>query len=122
MTIEEMLPSAGQGVLGIECRLEDEETKQLIAPLNHRDSYHAVLAERAMCRYLGGGCHLPIAAYAECQGEDITLRGLVANAKGTTIIRSILTGQFHEAEKLGTAVANDLLNQGAQSLVDIVNE
>lgn len=119
---EHMLPAAGQGVLGIECRLDDEETQQLIAPLGHLESYQSVIAERAMCRYLGGGCHLPIAAYAECQGDAITLRGLVANAEGTHIIRSMLTAKRHEAEKLGTDVAKDLLSQGAQRLLDVVNE
>ncbi len=119
---DHLLPAAGQGVLGIECRLEDERVKQLIAPLNDLKSYLAVTAERALCRSLNGGCHSPIAAYAECVDDELTLQGLVADLKGTTMLRSISSAKFHEAETLGMTVANDLLNQGAQSLLDSVNE
>lgn len=119
---DHMLPAAGQGVLGIESRMNDERVQELIAPLNDQNSQQAVLAERAMCRYLGGGCHLPIAAYAECVDDQLTLRGLVANAKGTQIIRATSAAKAEDAEKLGIIVAKNLLSQGAQSLLDVTNE
>ncbi len=118
---EQMLPAAGQGVLGIECRIDDEETQALIAPLNHPESYQCVLAERAMCRYLGGGCHVPIAAYAELVDHELMLRGLVANVTGTKLIRTTMVGAPSEAEALGIMAAKDLLLQGARPLLDTVN-
>jgi hydroxymethylbilane synthase len=121
ITTDQMLPAAGQGVLGIECRTDDEEIQALIAPLDDAESRQCVLAERAMCRYLGGGCHLPVAAYAKFVDDQLMLRGLVANPTGTKIIRSTLTDSPRAAEALGVAVAKDLLLQGAQPLLDSVS-
>src|SRR5579862_449484 len=75
LSLEQSLPAAGQGVLGIECRTEDKVVQSLIAPLNHAETALCVQAERAMCQYLGGGCHVPIAAYAMFVGKKIHLRG-----------------------------------------------
>ncbi|MEO8965135.1 MAG: hydroxymethylbilane synthase [Gammaproteobacteria bacterium] len=122
LTVEEILPAAGQGVLGIECREDDTETKELIAPLNHRDSNACVTAERALCRYLGGGCHVPIAAYAEIKGTEVTLRGLVANPDGTVILRAGETGSVDQVEALGVAVAQKLISQGAQTILNSLTE
>ena len=122
LSTDEMLPAAGQGILGIECRMDDEETRALIAPLDHVQSHQCALAERAMCRHLGGGCHVPIAAYAEIQGDQLYLRGLVADPTGTKIIRSERTDVSSRAEEIGMAVAEDLLRQGAKKLLDIARE
>lgn len=113
----QMLPAAGQGVLGIECRADDALTQTVIAPLNHLPSFWCVTAERALCRYLGGGCHVPIAAYAELQHERLELRGLVANNDGTRVIRAMLHDHPAQAEMLGIAVAKNLIQQGAQELL-----
>ncbi len=115
LSVDDMLPAAGQGALGIECRAADTAVQELIAPLNHIVTQQCVTAERAMCRYLGGGCHVPIAAYADYQQNNLTLRGLVARADGTTILR---TQQRHiDAEQLGVMVAENLLQQGAGELL-----
>jgi hydroxymethylbilane synthase len=118
MTIDQMLPAAGQGVLGIECRLDDEKTKMLIAPLNDIKSNTCVTAERAVCRYLQGCCHVPIASYAEWIDNQIMLRALVGNPEGTKIIRSQAVDDPSHAETLGITVAKDLLRQGAKQLLD----
>lgn len=115
---EEMLPAAGQGVLGIECRADDQVTQELIAPLNHLRTQQCVIAERAMCRYLGGGCHVPLAAYAEWIDGQLVLRGLVANPRGTEVLRVHLKDTPERAEALGIAAAKELQRQGAQSLLD----
>jgi hydroxymethylbilane synthase len=117
LTLEQSLPAAGQGVLGIECREDDHDTQALIAPLNHSKSFICVTAERAMCRYLGGGCHVPIAAYAENQQAQLTLQGLVASDDGKRILRAQRTGSIELAEQLGILVAKDLIAQGAQKLL-----
>jgi hydroxymethylbilane synthase len=122
ISTDHMLPAAGQGVLGIECRTDDEETQTLIAPLDDRQSRDCVLAERAMCRQLGGGCQAPIGSFAEFAGNQLILRGLVANAEGTVIVRSQQTGDPSEAENLGISVADDLLQQGANILLENIRE
>lgn len=115
LSIEQSLPSAGQGVLGIECREDDEFIHQLITPLNHIPSQWCVTAERAMCRYLGGGCQLPMGAYAVMQQDKIGLRGLVAREDGSVILQA--QHWDDNPEQLGISVAKTLLHQGAGDIL-----
>lgn len=114
---DESLPAAGQGAIGIECRDDDDAVKALIAPLHHAVTAYAVTAERAVCRRLQGGCQVPIAAFAEVHHGEIKLRGLVSNRAGTRILRSKLTGKCDHAEDIGTRVAEELLQQGAEKIL-----
>lgn len=116
-TIDQMLPAAGQGVLGIECRESDSITQELIAPLNHSTTHFCVTAERAMCRQLGGGCHVPVAAYATLKNNQLHLHGLVGRTDGTLILRAKHTGYLQQAELLGIHVAENLLQQGAGKIL-----
>ena len=116
-SIEQVLPAAGQGALGIECKAENKNIISLITPLNHQPTYTCVAAERAFCRHLGGGCKLPVAAYAQIQQHELVLHGLVASLEGMPILRSRRVGHLHEAEKIGIRVAEELLQQGAEKIL-----
>lgn len=111
------LPAAGQGALGIECRTGDESTLALIAPLNDSLTFDCVSAERALCRRLGGGCKVPVAAFAKHTGNELHLFGLVANAKGTKILKSNRKDDRKHAESLGKRVAEELIEQGAEAIL-----
>ncbi|QFY89020.1 hydroxymethylbilane synthase [Magnetovirga frankeli] len=110
---EQSLPAIGQGALGIECRIDDERVNRLIAPLNHPQSATTVTAERAMNRRLNGGCQVPIAGFAELDGNGLRLRGLVAEIDGSRVIRAERRDRPENAELLGLALAEELLAQGA---------
>lgn len=113
----ESLPAAGQGALGIECRESDAHIISLINALHDERTTNCVLAEREVCRLLEGGCQVPIGAYAEYEDDaGIYLRGLIANADGSTIIRSDARG--HDPVMLGKQVAEGLLQQGARMILD----
>jgi hydroxymethylbilane synthase len=112
------LPAGGQGAVGIECRLADEATRALLAPLHHEATALCVRAERAMNAKLQGGCQVPIAALAQLDGEQLHLRGLVGTVDGTRILRSQISGASHMAEELGDILADDLLRQGASSILE----
>ena len=116
------LPAGGQGAVGIETRTDDAELIELLAGLHDKDTADRVLAERAVNNRLKGGCQVPIACYALLEGEQIYLRGLVGNPDGTTILRSEIRGPRAEAEKLGIAVAEDLLAQGADEILSALYE
>ncbi len=108
------LPAVGQGALGIECRLDDQELIELLAPLNHTDSCDRVKAERALNRRLEGGCQVPIAAYALLEANDtLWLRGLVGAVDGTEIFRVEGRAPRAEGERLGRELAEELLALGA---------
>lgn len=117
---EDSLPANGQGALGIECRSNDNEVKALLKPLEHEVSRICVLAERAMNRRLEGGCQVPIGAFAELEGETLTLRGLVGNPDGSQVIRGEMQGHMKDAEQIGTELANDLLDRGAGAILAAV--
>lgn len=114
---EQLLPAAGQGALGIECRKEDAEIISLLDPLNHLITHACVRAERAMCRKLEGNCRVPIAAYAISQDSEIMLRGLVANIDGSTVLEVKQQAAIAEVDQLGKQVATTLLEQGADKIL-----
>lgn len=117
------LPANGQGVLGIECRSNDDATKALLAPLTCADTRSCVLAERAMNRRLQGGCQVPIGAYAELHGDQLHLRGLVGRPDGSEIVEGEIRGHRDHAEALGTELAEYLLARGAgKILTDVYAE
>lgn len=115
--VDQSLPAAGQGALGIECREDDQTTQALILPLNHVDTHACVVAERAVCRELGGGCKVPIAAFAQIHHHVMTLRALIANYDGTRILSAQLFGDPDNAESMGRRVAEELRQQGAEKLL-----
>lgn len=114
------LPAVGQGALGIEARLDDARIAALIAPLNHADTSARVRAERAMNRRLQGGCQVPIAGFAELQGDELWLRGLVGSVDGREILVDELRGPRADAEGLGERLAERLLAAGAGRILQAV--
>lgn len=117
---EVSLPANGQGALGIECRSDDDRVKGLLKSLEHEPTRVCVLAERAMNRRLEGGCQVPIGAYAELNGDDIALRGLVGSPDGTTVVRGEISGPSSDPDALGIALAEDLLSRGAGTILAAV--
>jgi len=120
MPPEESLPAGGQGAVGIECRTSDTQLHALLAQMNDEDSALRVRAERALNTRLNGGCQVPIACYAERANGSLWLRGLVGDPDGTTMLRAEARGSEADPESLGIAVAEDLLSQGAQAILDAV--
>jgi hydroxymethylbilane synthase len=114
------IPAIGQGALGIECRLDDETIKETIAFFNHPDTAHAVRAERALLWRCEGGCQVPIAAHGEVKGDELTLTGFVASVDGSRSVKASLSGPAIEGEKLGIALAEQLLKDGAHEILSEV--
>ena len=121
---EQSLPAGGQGALGIEWRVgnndHDRAIQELIKPLHDDITASCVLAERALNRRLQGGCQVPIACYAERTGEQLWLRGLVGSVDGKTILRTERRGLASDAEAMGIDAAEQLLAQGAGAILSAV--
>ena len=122
MPPEVSLPAGGQGAVGIECRSSDTELQALLVQLNDEGSALRVRAERALNTRLNGGCQVPIACYAERENGELWLRGLVGDPDGQRMLRAEARGSEADPEALGIAVAEDLLAQGAQAILDAVYE
>jgi hydroxymethylbilane synthase len=108
----DMLPAVGQGAVGIELRKADKELLQGLSFLIDETTAVAVRAERGFLHRLEGGCQVPIGAFAELQGSQVTITGLVASVDGSKMIKKQMTGDAAEAEKLGTKLAEEILADG----------
>ena len=115
---EVMLPAVGQGALGIEGRSNDAEVDAILAPLRDKETTLRLTTERAMNNRLNGGCQVPVAGYSEVNGDQITLRGLIGFTDGSTIYRSEKSAATNNAESLGIAVAEELMAQGGDKVLE----
>jgi len=114
------LPAIGQGALGIETRMDDNEVEGRIGFLNDRDASIAVTAERAFLKKLEGGCQVPIAAYARLVERTLHVEGVVGSVDGKKLIRHRVEGHPENAESLGIELAEILLDKGAKEILDEV--
>ncbi len=124
LSVEDSLPAAGQGALGIEVRADRADLHAWLAPLSDAVSLACSTAERAVSRALGGSCQVPLAAYAEpaADGASLYLRALVARPDGKTVLRAEQMGSAADADRLGRLAAESLLAEGADRLLATVAE
>ena len=113
LDVADVLPAIGQGALGIETRSDDAQVERLVSPLNHGPTQLCVNAERALSRKLYGGCHLPLAGYAQVSGGTLSMSALVGRPDGSRILKDTISGDAVHAEQLGYELAEALLAQGA---------
>ncbi len=118
--VEQFLPAIGQGVIGIECRNDDQAVNCLISVLGHEQTGICISAERALNARLQGGCQVPIGGYAQLMGNTLRLRGLVGRPDGTSVIQAERSGTPQQASELGIAVADELLLGGADTILNEV--
>jgi len=114
---DESLPAIGQGAIGIECRRDDARVNGLLQPLHHVHTAARVRAERAMNHRLEGGCQVPIGGHAVLEDGELHLRGLVGTIDGSEIVRAEIRGPEADAERLGKALAEELLQHGADEIL-----
>lgn len=119
LSLEVMLPAPGQGALAVQCRASEPSTLELLAALDDDSTRKAVTAERAFLNALGGGCAVPVAAYAVTreQSSGITLTGLVISEDGTRSVK--VTGQGTDALQLGVELAHKAIVQGADEILQL---
>ena len=118
LPVDEFVPAVGQGILAVEAREADREVLELLKRLDDTRSRSEALAERAFLDRLGADCHTPVAGHARHDGAALTLTGVVASLDGATVLRWQASGWLSEAERLGTAVAEELLARGAKALLE----
>lgn len=112
-----LYPAVGQAALGLECRVDDEFTSEILGRLTDRSAHSEVLAERACLRELKAGCHAPVGTLTHCEGDRLTLEGVVLSRDGQERISAQATSTMKTAEALGRSVAQLLIAQGAVRLM-----
>jgi hydroxymethylbilane synthase len=115
--VEICVPAPGQGIIAVEIRRDDTRVEPLVAQIGDADAATALHAERAVVTRLGGGCQMPIGALAEISAGHLAVQGVVISPDGTRIVRGATTGSAANAERLGIAVADQLLREGAGDIL-----
>ena len=118
--VDVLCPAAGQGALAIETRADRGRAAQLCAKLDHPPTRAAVTAEREVLESLGGGCQVPIGAYAEIEGARMFLRAVVIAPEGDSVVKGHLDGSPEEAARLGRTLGERLLASGATHILEQV--
>jgi hydroxymethylbilane synthase len=113
-----VVPAVGQGLIVIETRVDNAAAREFIDFLNDRETAICVRAERAFSDTIGGGCQVPMGAYATVDGEEITLTAVVASLDGERVLRDELTGSALASEQLGVDLARRLMDAGASEILD----
>src|SRR2546430_371761 len=114
--VETMCPAAGQGALAIEIRAGDAAIAKHIRFLDNETARISITCERALLKKLGGGCQVPIGAFAEVRDGRLHLQAVVAHPDGTTVLRESRDGS--DPVQLGELVGDALLQQGGQAILD----
>ncbi len=117
LAVSVSLPAVGQGAIGIECRVDDLEINEMLKALHHNETGLCVTAERAMNSRLNGGCQVPIAGFAVLENGQVFMRGLVGSPDGRLIYRAEKMGSVDQVEAIGRLIAEDLLSQGADKIL-----
>jgi hydroxymethylbilane synthase len=115
-----MCPAVGQGALAVETREDGGAAQEIAARLEHRESRIAVTAERAVLRALGGGCQVPIGAYATVDGDRVLVRTIIVSPDGARIVRKQAQGAASDAERIGGALGGELLADGGRQILEAV--
>ncbi len=119
---DDFLPAVGQGIVGIQCREDDERVRKLIEPLNCGESTTRISAERAINARLEGGCHMPLAAFATLEDAGmLRLRARISYPDGTSAIVEDVRGRREDAASIGAEVGESMLSRGAREIIDAVS-
>ena len=111
------VPAPGQGIIAIEIREDDQRMLELVKTINHERTGVALEAERAVVTRLGGGCQMPIGAYATVEGDTIALAAIVIALDGSREVRASVSGSVRDPEEVGVEAADALLARGADTIL-----
>jgi hydroxymethylbilane synthase len=120
ISVETMCPAAGQGALAIEIREGDDETGQHLTFLNDAAARAATTCERALLNRMGGGCQVPIGAFAEIRNDKLHLEAVVADPDGSKLLRESRDGNPNDPEQLGNEVGEAVLRRGGDRILEAV--
>ena len=115
--VERCVPAPGQGIIGVEIRRDDEDARDQVSALNDEAARTALEAEQALVAALGGGCQLPLGAYASMNNGTLLLRAVVASPDGGEILSTSASGNPVDAAAIGRRAADDLSAQGARRIL-----
>jgi hydroxymethylbilane synthase len=112
------VPAPGQGIVAVETRRDAARIIEILTAIDHGPSHTVLSAEQAVVAELGGGCQLPLGAYAEIDGNVLSIRAVVASADGSEVIEAEADGAIEDPVDTGTRLARTLASRGARELLN----
>ncbi len=113
LEVDQFLPAVGQGAIGVEARAADTRTRDLLAKINHAETFAAILTERAFLAVLDGSCRTPIAGHAQIAGGSILFRGMILRPDGSEVHETTCKGAVQHGAVLGADAARELKGRAA---------
>src|SRR5438552_873546 len=117
-SIEEMLPAVGQGIVAVECAINEWETRRILSRIDDPASHESADAEREVLWVLNGHCNSPIAGFSTIQGTQMSLTASVLDEAGNLFIEASRSGPANRPRELGRAVGLELLDKGAAAIIE----
>ena len=117
-SIQEMLPAAGQGIVAVECAIDDWQTRRLLSLIDDPNAHNSADAEREVLWVLNGHCNSPIAAFSTIDGAQMSLTASVLDEAGSLFIEASRSGPANRPRELGRAVGLELLDKGAAEIIE----
>jgi hydroxymethylbilane synthase len=119
LSAQRFVPPPGQGVLAVEIRADDDRMVDLLRSIDHVETRLAVTAERAFLAKLGGGCQLPVGAYARCQDELMMMTVFISSASGDKAFRAKLEGLALDPLQMASDAYLAVMERGAGELLEV---
>jgi len=110
-TVEQMLPAIGQGVIALQCRKDDKKTLNILKPINNKETYYCIQAERALLEAIGGDCDTAVGGLAKLSNDQIFLKSELFSNDGKKKFQFQNSGHFNEAKEIGYKVGKQLLKK-----------
>ncbi len=120
--VERCLPAVGQGMLGLETRMDDRRTSAMVLELEHGPTRRVAQAERSFLHHLGGGCLAPATGFGTLEGDAILIRGMVGDPDGRSVLRDQESGGPAAAEEIGRLLAERMRKAGAGLMLEKARE
>ena len=109
LPVELCTPAAGQGALAVETRTSEAEIHDLLAAINHRETHITVTAEREFIAAIGGGCRVPVAAFATIDGEKLRLTAMAGLPDGSELFRIEIVREISDSKSAGNSAAHSFM-------------
>jgi len=118
----EFIPAVAQGAIAIESLSDDDKINNFLKLINHQDTLNQVTAERSFMKSLMGGCQVPVGSYSKLENNIITITGFVSSLDGMQYLKETITDSVDNAEQLGKDLAQQLINQGANDILNNIRK
>jgi hydroxymethylbilane synthase len=115
---EIVMPSVSQGIIGIECRLDDDFTNAILRKINHEKSYIIASAERTFLRVIEGGCQVPCGCFSTVSGSSYSIKGFISDLEGNEIIKKSSSGSIERADLTAEELGKDILDSGGRDILE----